>query len=68
MIYDELSNKFRVVLIDNLDDPLPKNTLEIENAEGEKGVLEVADKLKKLKELVDMEAIMDEEFKKEKKN
>lgn len=70
MDYDDPSHQFRVVLTENLDDPLPKNTLEYEYAkEGkkDKSFFEVADKLKKLKELLDMGAITNEEFEKEKK-
>jgi hypothetical protein len=64
--YDE--GKFYVVLTDELDDKLPINTLakQAETSIGKGSILEVADQLKKLKELLDLGAINQEEYDTEK--
>lgn len=63
--YDK--GNFYIKLTDSLDDVMPSNIIPIENDEdSEKSVLDVADKLKKLKELLDMGLITEEEFKIEK--
>lgn len=60
-------SKFHVVLTDELEDEMPINTLaKQENSKGKKSILEVADQLKKLKELLDLGAISQEEYDDEK--
>ena len=58
---------FFITLTDKLEDELPNQSVKGEKAtEKKKSVLEVADELKKLKELLDLEVITEDEYKKEK--
>lgn len=61
------NGKFYISVTDNLDDILPQESEKIENSnDNQKSILEVADKLKQLKELLDMGVITESEFKAEK--
>jgi hypothetical protein len=63
--YDD--GKFYVILTDELEDALPVNTLAKQERESDSNsILEVADQLKKLKELLDLGAISQEEYDAEK--
>ncbi|MGB3777376.1 MAG: SHOCT domain-containing protein [Tunicatimonas sp.] len=59
---------FYVLLTDELTDQMPTTTLAAQEAEGESAtsLVSVADEIKKLKELLDMEAITQEEYDQEK--
>ena len=66
LIYE--NENFYVVLTNELKDVLPQTTLAKQKLDesNETSILEVADKLKKLKELLDLGAINKEEYDKEK--
>jgi hypothetical protein len=69
--YNDATGVFYVVLTDELSDDIPSTTLAKQQSEGaseaETSIASVADEIKKLKELLDMEAISKEEYEQEKK-
>ncbi len=58
---------FSISLTDNLDSPVPSNSLQQEKSNDQKSVLDFAEKLKQLKSLLDQGIITKEEYETEKK-
>jgi len=68
LIYED--GLFKVIVTESLEDNVPSltkgTTLEKQNSKTSNSILEVADQLKKLKELLDLGAITEEEYQNEK--